>query len=425
MWVGVGEHGRYHTAVVSPFLPDDAKLAAVRSEIPALAAGIQLNTGSAGPMPLEVSRAMAEQADYELRTGRGSVDAFLDSLERRAEARAGVATLLGGELGSIALTHSTTDGMNVATLGLDWQPGDVAVTTIHEHGGALGPLYGLRDGRGVELRFADIGDGSDDARTLEAFDRAIVPGTRLVSCSHVLWTTGAVLPVREIADLAHARGALLVVDGAQAAGAIPVSVSELGVDAYAIPAQKWLLGPEGMGAVWVDPGVADRIHPSVAGWFSFASVDSAGSAAWHPDARRYEASNWHRPSVAGFARAVGWLQMFVGLEFIHRRGAAVAHRAADVLAGIEGVELLTPRARMAGLVTFRIRGWQPEPALAELGARVFAIARSIPALDALRISPAFFTSGDELDRFLDAVRLLAAHTPETIPPRRLLPILEA
>ena len=101
----------------------------------------------------------------------------------------------------------------------------------------------------------------------------------------------------------------------------------------------------------------------------------------------------------------------------------MARSAADRLAAIDGVELLTPREHMATLVTFRIAGWSAEAALEELGARVFAIARTVPLVDALRISVGFFTSEAELDRFIEAVELLAAHTPENLPPRRRLTIL--
>ena len=85
--------------------------------------------------------------------------------------------------------------------------------------------------------------------------------------------------------------------------------------------------------------------------------------------------------------------------------------------------LLTPRDRMATLVSFRIAGWPAEAALEELAARTFAIARTLPLVDAIRISVGFWTTEDELERFLDGVRLLAAHTPETIPPRRTLAML--
>jgi L-cysteine/cystine lyase len=276
---------------------------------------------------------------------------------------------------------------------------------------------------GNEVIFVDAGDDGDDDRTLAAFDAAITPDTRLVSISHVSYTTGAVLPVARIAELAHARGALVVVDGAQAAGAIPVRMDELGADLYAVAAQKWLLGPEGMGALVVHPSRIADLVPALGGWFSFERIDGRGEAVWWPDARRFEASGYHRPSVVGMARSIGWLSMYVGLDYVHRRGTATAAAAATRLAGIPGVTMLTPSHAMATLVTFRIAGWPAQAALGELESRVFAIARTIESLDALRISVGFFTSDEEIERVAEAVALLAAHTPDTLPPRRTLTIL--
>jgi L-cysteine/cystine lyase len=247
--------------------------------------------------------------------------------------------------------------------------------------------------------------------------------TRFVAIRHVLWATGRVLPVRAIADLAHDRGAVLAIDGAQAAGAIPVDLSALGADLYALSAQKWLLGPEGMGALAVARSARDRLAPSWGGYFTFESVDSAGEATRWRDARAFETSNFHRPSIVGMARSIGWLSMFVGLDWVYERGTSMARLAAERLAAIDGVEVVTPTDRMATLVTFRIGGWDPQAAVDELGARVFAVLRSVPLVDALRISVAAFNSEAELDRFLVAVELLAGHTPETVPPRRTLTIL--
>jgi len=313
--------------------------------------------------------------------------------------------------------------MNAATWSVDWQRGDVAVTTTHEHAGGLGPLYALRDRLDVDVRFADFDGAASDDEIVAAFDRLISPGTRLVSFSHVIWTTGMVLPVRRIADLAHERGAVVVVDGAQAAGAIPFAVGELGVEMYSIPGQKWLLGPEGTGALWVRRDHLAKARVAFAGHFAFEAYDSRGEAKLFDDARRFEASPFHRPSVVGLARAIGWLTMFVGLDYAYRHGGEMARYAADRLAEIPGVTLLTPRDRMANLVSFRIAGWPAQAALDELAARTFAIARTLPLVDALRISPGFWTSREELDTCLDGVRLLAAHTPESIPPRRTLAML--
>ena len=409
--------------MVSPFLPDDAKVAAVREALPSTGAGVYLNAGTSGPLPRETAKAMADLADYELTVGRAAYDYYLAALERMAEARAAVAAILSTDVGTVALTHSTAHGMNIASSGLDWQPGERAVTTNREHAGGLGPLLALRDARGVSVDIVDIGTGGDDERTLAAFDAAIVPGTRLVSLSHVTWSTGAVLPVRAIADLAHSRGAFVLVDGAQAAGAIPVDVAALGADAYALPAQKWLLGPEGMGALWVAAASLERVRPTFAGYFTYDMLAPGAPYQPFPDARRLESGPLHQPSVLGFGRSVGWLAMYVGLDWVHERASRLARRTADALAAIPRVHLVTPPDRMASLITFGIDGWPAEAALDELGRRTFAIARTVPDTDWLRFSVGFWNTEPELDRVLRTVEELARHTPDTLPPRPSLTIL--
>jgi L-cysteine/cystine lyase len=404
-------------------MSDADKLVAVRAALPSLAAAIQLNTGSVGPMPAEAAAAMTELEAYERDFGRAQIEYWHETLQRIDEARASVAAIIGGDLDEVALTHAATDGMNLGTWSIDWHGGGRVVTTCHEHIGGVGPLYAVCDRYGVELAFAEFAGDATDDEIVDRLERLITPGTKLVALSHVLWTTGLVMPLARIAALAHERGALLLVDGAQAVGAIPVNVRDLGVDMYAVPAQKWLLGPEGLGAFWVKRELLDGAKLTFVGYPAFESYDSRGNRALRADARRFQSVGFHRPSVVGMARAIGWLSMYVGLEFVHRRGAEIAHRAADQLAAIDGVELLTPRDRMAGLVSFRIRGWDPQAAMDELEARTFCIIRTVPAIDALRISVGFWTTQDELDRFLDGVRLLAAHTPETIPPRRTLTIV--
>ena len=289
--------------MVAPVPPDAERLAAVRAALPALAAGIYLNTGSVGPLPAETAAAMADLAEYELTTGRSHADYFDETLQRMAEARAAVAAVLTADVDDIALTHATTDGMNIGVWSIDWRAGDKAVTTTLEHPGGVGPLYRLRDRLGIELAFVDVAAAEDEAVLLAAFDAAIHDRTRAVVLSHVLWATGTVLPVAAIAEIAHARGAIVVVDGAQSAGAIPVDLTATGADVYAIPAQKWLLGPEGMGALAIGPAARDRLSPAFAGWFSFEESDSAGTVRPWASARRFEASGYHRPSIVGMARS--------------------------------------------------------------------------------------------------------------------------
>jgi L-cysteine/cystine lyase len=403
-------------------MPEPEKLAAIRELLPATAAGIYLNAGTAGPLPSETQRAMDEQAARELQVGRASTDQFPWLLERFAETRASVAAVLVGDPDDIALTHSTTDGMNAAITSLPWAPGDRVLTTRHEHPGGLGPLLALGERLGVEVEYVDIGDGGDEGLIVHAFATALERPARALVVSHVLWTTGAVLPVARLAGLARGAGAASIVDGAQSAGAIPVSVEDLGVDAYAIPAQKWLLGPEGMGALWARRSWATSVVPPNAGYISYGTFDPQRPEL-HPNARRFEATNFHRPSVIGFARSCGWLSMYVGLPWALDRARHLAGATADRLVAIPGVTLVTPRHAMGTLITFRISGWTAAQALAELGSRAFAIIRDVPSVDALRISVGFWNTEEELERFATFVELLAGHTPDTIPARKTLTVL--
>ena len=408
--------------MVAPFLPDDEKLAAIREALPALGAGIYLNTGSVGPLPAESAAAMAEIVEYELRIGRAATDYWDLFLERLAEARGSVAAILGADVDEIAITHSTTGAMNAAIWSMDLRPGDRIVTTQAEHPGALGPVHAAAARTGAEIAIADVGLGDDDEATLAAFDNALKPGTRLVAVSHVLFTSGARLPIERIAALAHDRGAIVAVDGAQSVGAIPVNVADLGVDFFAVPGQKWLLGPEGTGALWAARDVIPRARVSNASWFTYERIEPT-VAVPHPDARRFEDSGHYRPGITGFARSCGWLSMYVGLPWIHERGQSMARAAVDRIAAIPGVEMLTPRDRMGTLVTFRIGGWDAAKALEEISGRTFAIARTIPPLDAVRLSVGFFTTADEIELVATAVELIAAHTPETLPQRPRLTVI--
>jgi L-cysteine/cystine lyase len=408
--------------VVAPFLPDDEKLAAIREAIPALSAGIYLNTGSVGPMPAEVAAAMAEIVDYELRIGRAAPADWDAFMERMDEARGAVAAVISADVDEIALVHSASGAMNTAIWAVDTRPGDRIVTTQAEHPGGLGAARTAADRFGAELVVVDVGTGGDADAILAAFDAAIDERTRVVALSHVLWTSGARMPVAEIAQLAHRRGARVVVDGAQAVGAIPVSADEIGADFYAISGQKWLLGPEGAGALWVRGAVLDELKLPHGSWFSFERL-TRNEAVVRPGARRFDDAGHYRPGITGFARSCGWLSMYVGLPWMFDRAGSLARRTAERLAAVDGVAVLTPLDHMATLITIRIDGWTPEEALAELGSRIFLIGRTIPDLGAIRLSIGFFTTEDEVDRVVSALELLAAHTPATLPPRPRLTIL--
>ena len=367
-------------------------LAAVRAALPVLLQTAYLNTGTAGPWPVPVTTAITRALGREMVHGRASPRGLPDFPPLLLDTRRRLATWVGAAPEAMALVGSTTIGVNIVVWGLDWQPGDEVVTTSIEHRGVLVPLRRLANRRGVSVRVADVGDGST---ALEAIQAQLGPRTRLVAISHVSFSTGACLPIRAIADAAHAAGASLLVDGAQAVGALPVDVAALGVDYYAFPGQKWLCGPEGTGGLFI----REERQAELAATF-------VGARSGQPHAAGNEYSTLFRPGVHGLHAALEWLD---GLdrEAIFGRTAALADYCYRQLSQATGVQMLTPPEARAGLVHVRLPGVDLEATVASLAAHGVTV-RSVPDTSSLRISCGFFNTEAEIDRLAELLQHLPA-----------------
>ncbi|HEX5441345.1 MAG TPA: aminotransferase class V-fold PLP-dependent enzyme, partial [Ktedonobacterales bacterium] len=191
------------------------KIAAIRAELPVTARYLYFNAGTNGPLPRRSHDALVASSALELDEGRISPAAFTRLFQNLDDARTAMATLLQCDPAEIALTHNTTEGMNIALMGLRWQQGDEIVTSVAEHPGGLYPAYLLHQRYGVRVRQTEIAlPGRDPAEELR---KALSPRTKAVVLSHVSWATGMALPMRELADLAHSVEALFICDAAQSA----------------------------------------------------------------------------------------------------------------------------------------------------------------------------------------------------------------
>ncbi|MDI3297827.1 MAG: aminotransferase class V-fold PLP-dependent enzyme [Bacillota bacterium] len=377
-------------------------LQAVREELPAVRRAVYLNTGTAGPLPRRVAAALERALAREVEEGRAWPDLWPLARERREALRARVAALIGAGAEEVALTHHTSEGLNIVLWGIEWTPGDEVVTTDAEHEGGLVPLYLLHQRRGVGLRFASVGDGSEEA-ALEGIRRALTPATRLLLLSHVSYSTGARLPLAEIVTMAHARGVPVLVDGAQSAGALPVDVHALGVDFYALPGQKWLLGPEGTGALYVRADRLAELRPTFAAWASARHGTVAADAPrleLAEGARRFEVGTVFEPALEAWREGLEWLES-LGWPELFARVERLAAYARARLGELPGLRVTTP-ANAAGLLHFEAQGAAPERVVRALRERGFML-RVTPHPPRMRISTGFFNTEEEIDRLAQAL----------------------
>jgi selenocysteine lyase/cysteine desulfurase len=220
------------------------------------------NCGSLAPSPMDVVETH-EAAIRKLETN--PVEQGFGPMIQAAEAvRQHCAALVGCKPAELALTRNTTEGMNLIAQGLELALGDRVLTTDQEHGGGRGCWEFLAARRGIVLDRVSLTEPpKTTGEIVDRFRRALRPETRVVSVSHVTYTHGLRMPIAELAELLKSRDTLLVVDGAQAAGAIDVDVASLGCHAYAASGHKWLLGPKGTGFVFIRDDVRERIAPAM------------------------------------------------------------------------------------------------------------------------------------------------------------------
>ena len=357
-------------------------LQAVRAELPVCERVAYLNAGTMGPLPRRTGDTIARWAHRLVEEGRSSKALFEELLALREAVRTELRRVINAPEGSVALTTATTDSCNIVLTGLGIGPGDEVVTTDSEHPGLFGGLVAS----GASLRIARIRERSA-GEALAALEDQLTERTRLVAVSHVSWLTGAVLPIRELAG----RGIPVLVDGAQAAGAIPVDVVQLGCDFYTVSAQKWLLGPEATGALYVHPKWVDELRLTFPSYMSWQYPDYAP----RPGADRFDPGWIPAGSLAGLAES---------LSFADEVGPDRFDRAAEAAASCR--ELLAERAEVvtepgqATLVTWRAD--DPEQTVAKL-AESGVVVRDLPGTGFVRASCGFWTSEEDLERLIRAI----------------------
>lgn len=378
------------------------------------------NAATSFPKPEAVYRAVE---DYQRRlgaaAGRGGYASAGEAGGIVDRARLNLARLFGAERGSrFAFALNGTDALNMAIHGLV-RPGDHVVATAAEHNSVLRPLRARAD-HGADVTIVDVDEsGRVD---VDAVREALRPETRLLAATHASNVTGAIQPVRELAELTRERSILMLLDAAQTAGHVPIDLKTLPVDLMACSGHKGLLGPLGTGILYVRPGVEERLISTRQGGTGTRS-ESDRQPETMPDL--LEAGNLNVAGIAGLEAGTAWL-LERGVERIERNIHELSELLIEGLRRLPGVTIwgIAGVEARVGVVSVTARDWSPADLSsvldAEFGMETRAGLHCAPRMHerlgtaatggTLRVSLGALSRREDVERFLEGMAAVGLGT---------------
>ena len=280
--------------------------------------------------PQEVVDAVAAALGSLGNAGRGASAGALDAGRVVLRCREAVAALLGcPRADHVCFSANSTAALNAALSGLVG-PGERVVTTVLEHNSVLRPLARLADERGVEVAYA--GCDAHGFLDMDELERLVCPGTRLVAVTHGSNVTGNLVDVARVAEMAHAAGALCLVDASQTAGSVPLDMAAMGLDVVCFTGHKGLMGPQGTGGMAVAEGV--DVRPWAEGGSGVHSFERRHPLEWPT---RLEAGTLNAHGLAGLAAGIAFIEKNGGPSAIGAREHALARRLYEGVDDTPGV----------------------------------------------------------------------------------------
>ncbi len=375
------------------------------------------NAATSFPKPECVYAAVNNWLRNGVAVGRGSHRGADETGRMIDLGRSQLAQLLGlSSPTRIIYTLNCTDSLNTVLQGY-LNEGDRVVASTIDHNSVLRPLQALKQ-RGITVELADF-DPLSGQIDIEQFSTLLTgQPTRLVVLTHASNVTGIIQPIQELVRIAHEAGAAVLLDAAQTAGHIPISMQEMGVEFLAAAGHKGLLGPLGTGVLCLGTGQEESLRP-----FRYGGTGTSSELLEQPFEMpsRYESGNANVPGIAGLCAGAGWI-LEESVEGIHQRIQILTNRLINGLREISGVELLSPaQSENAGIVTFNIRNQdcrevamildQSFEIQCRAGLHCAPLAhRTLGTFDkggAVRLSPGVFTSAEEIQATIEAVHAIA------------------
>jgi cysteine desulfurase/selenocysteine lyase len=322
----------------------------VRDQFPGVGDWHYLDSAATAQKPQAVIDAIARAYGPEYATvHRGIYQRSSDMTQRYEAARAAAAKLIGGKSDEVVFTRGATEAINLVARVLPKQGRNRVLLSQLEHHSNIVPWQLA----GYEIDVVPL--TSDGKIDLEAAERMLTEEHRVVAFAHISNVLGSVLDAKRAAEIAHSKGALLLLDGCQAVPRLQVNVDELGADFYAFSGHK-LYGPTGFGCLWGRSELLAAMPPWQGGGSMIDRVTFGESTYLDPPAR-FEAGTPHIVGAVGLHAAIDWVNA-LGMEAIHAHECALVAETRAALSAIPGVTLYGP-ADSAGIVSFNVDGVHP------------------------------------------------------------------
>ncbi len=313
-----------------------------------------------------------------------------------------VAEIVGCSSDEVAITRNTTESLDLIISGLDWQPGDEAVMAEQDYGAMLNQFKLIERRYGTVNKLVSVPNHpKNDEELVDLYASAITDKTKLLMICHMINITGQVLPVRKIVDMAHARGVEVMVDGAHAYSHIPFQMSDLDCDYYGTSLHKWLSAPLGSGMLYVKKEKIDKVWPLL------AERDLGPN-----DMRRLNHIGTHPVHVdLAILNAIEY-QNTLGLERKAARLQYLQHYWTSQLRDLPGANVNTPQElhRHGGIGNVGVDGLEPSELAEKLMTehRIYTAAIDRPGVRGVRVTPNVYTTTNELDELVSAVKALSS-----------------
>ena len=374
----------------------------IRKNILALNNQIYVNWGGAGPSPKRVIENINAFLVWESRIGPFHPKVREKSIQLKQSLRETISKIFKSTPDEIAITDNTTTGINIAASGIDWEKSDEVIVANQEHPGGFLPWLIWAKRKNIKVKLLETGES--DEQLANNLNRIITKSTKVVCISHISWLTGKIFPIELISKICKKNSVLLVVDGAQSIGQKDIDIPKTGADIYTISGQKWLMGPQGTGALYIRKNISKNILLSRA-TYGTARLKNLNKLTFTPfsNAKKFENGTMNIGLISGLIESLN-LYHQLGPSRIEKRIKNLTEKLVGLMQTEQRVNILSPIKKIeSGIVSFSIQGIQSSRVV-ELLLKRKIILREVESTPAsVRVSIHYVNTEKEVEDIVSSI----------------------